>query len=77
MRTFQKKLAQPKERIAAWHQLEGQPIGLLDVVKQGSPSILIGTSGQPGKFTEEVVRAMMAYAPRHDMGLTSVGIPAT
>jgi malate dehydrogenase (oxaloacetate-decarboxylating) len=62
LRPFQRKLAQPKDRVAPWRSAEGQPIGLLDVVKHARPTILIGTSGQPGTFTEAVVRAMMEYA---------------
>ena len=56
----------PSRRSAsiAWRSAEGQPIGLLDVVKNARPTILIGTSGQPGTFTEEIVRAMAAYAER-------------
>lgn len=61
---FQKKLAQPKDRVAPWRSAEGRPIGLLDVVKNARPTILIGTSGQPGTFTEEVVRTMAGYADR-------------
>ncbi len=34
------------------------PLGLLDVVRGLKPTVLIGTSGQPGAFTEEIVRAM-------------------
>ena len=64
LRSFQRKLAQPKDRVAPWRSAEGQPIGLLDVVKHARPTILIGTSGQPGTFTEEVVRAMATYAAR-------------
>ncbi len=64
LRAFQKKLVQPKERIAAWQTAEGQPITLLDVVKHARPTILIGTSGQPGTFTEEIVRAMLTGAER-------------
>ncbi|MFP6640868.1 MAG: oxaloacetate-decarboxylating malate dehydrogenase, partial [Myxococcota bacterium] len=33
-------------------------IGLLDVVKNAKPSILIGTSGQPGLFTQEIIEEM-------------------
>ncbi len=55
---FQRKLAQPKDRVARWRSAEGQPISLLDVVTHARPTILIGTSGQPGTFTEEIVRAM-------------------
>jgi malate dehydrogenase (oxaloacetate-decarboxylating) len=64
LRPFQRKLAQPKDRVASWRPAEGQPIGLLAVVKNARPTILIGASGQPGTFTEEVVRAMTTYAER-------------
>jgi malate dehydrogenase (oxaloacetate-decarboxylating) len=64
LRSFQRKLAQPTDRVAAWRSAEGRPITLLDVVRNARPTILIGTSGQPGTFTEEVVRAMLAYAAR-------------
>jgi malate dehydrogenase (oxaloacetate-decarboxylating) len=64
LHSFQKKLAQPNERIAAWQHADDRPIGLLDVVKNAHPTILIGTSGQPGTFTEEIVRAMMEHAER-------------
>jgi malate dehydrogenase (oxaloacetate-decarboxylating) len=64
LRTFQRKLAQPKEQVAPWQSAEGQPIGLLDVVRNARITILIGTSGQPGTFTEEVVRGMMSHAER-------------
>jgi len=37
---------------------------LLDVVKQVKPTILIGVSGRPGIFSEEVVRAMAAGTER-------------
>jgi malate dehydrogenase (oxaloacetate-decarboxylating) len=64
LRPFQAKLAQPKDRVAPWRSAAGQPIGLLDVIKNARPTILIGTSGQPGTFTEQVVRAMNSYAQR-------------
>ncbi|KAF8308411.1 hypothetical protein DL93DRAFT_2142422 [Clavulina sp. PMI_390] len=37
---------------------EGKGISLLDVVKRVHPTVLIGTSTNPGAFNEEVVRAM-------------------
>jgi malate dehydrogenase (oxaloacetate-decarboxylating) len=64
LRTFQRRLAQPKDRVAPWRSAEGQPIGLLDVVRHARPTILIGTSGQPGTFTQQIVRAMNEYAVR-------------
>jgi malate dehydrogenase (oxaloacetate-decarboxylating) len=64
LRDFQKKLAQPTARISEWTSAEGQPISLLDVVKHARPTILIGTSGQPGTFTEEIVREMAKHTER-------------
>jgi malate dehydrogenase (oxaloacetate-decarboxylating) len=55
---FQRRLVQPKERVASWASSEGSPISLLDVVRHARPTILIGTSGQPGTFDEPVIRAM-------------------
>ncbi|MGL5499876.1 MAG: malic enzyme-like NAD(P)-binding protein, partial [Plesiomonas shigelloides] len=37
---------------------------LMDVVRNGKPTILIGVSGQPGLFTEEIIREMHAHCPR-------------
>ena len=42
----------------------GGELDLPTVVKALEPTVLIGTSGQPGMFTEEVVRAMAAKVER-------------
>ena len=34
------------------------------MVQNAKPTVLIGVSGEPGSFTEDVVRAMAAYAER-------------
>jgi malate dehydrogenase (oxaloacetate-decarboxylating) len=41
-----------------------QPIDLLACVKAIEPTVLIGTSGNPGTFTEDMVRAMAAKVSR-------------
>jgi malate dehydrogenase (oxaloacetate-decarboxylating) len=46
--------------VADWERAEPGSISLLDVVKNARPSVLIGVTGVPGLFTEEVVRAMAA-----------------
>lgn len=53
---FQRRFSQSPENINSWPV--GDNISLLDVMKHGHPDILIGVSGQPGLFSEEVVKAM-------------------
>jgi malate dehydrogenase (oxaloacetate-decarboxylating) len=61
---FQRKLAQPRDRVIGWRPAVDKPIGLLEVIEHAHPTILIGTSGQPHTFTEEAVRAMSRHADR-------------
>lgn len=56
---FQRKLVQKTEAVAAWADVDGM-ISLLDVVKNAKPTVLIGVSGQPGLFTEEIIRTLAA-----------------
>ncbi|NMH60049.1 NAD-dependent malic enzyme [Alteromonas ponticola] len=60
LRDFQQKLQQQQQDIKAW-TFSGEYASLLDVVHCAQPDILIGVSGQPGLFTEQVVRAMKQY----------------
>jgi len=60
---FQKGLAQSQETVAGWATAAPE-ISLLDVVRQAKPTILIGVSGQPGLFTEEILREMAKNTPR-------------
>lgn len=60
---FQKKLAQKTATISAWTH-EADTISLLDVVKNVKPTVLIGVSGQPGLFTEEIIRTMAQHCKR-------------
>lgn len=57
LRDFQAKLAQTQINIATW-QYKDQYASLLDTVLSAKPDILIGVSGQPGLFTEQVITAM-------------------
>jgi malate dehydrogenase (oxaloacetate-decarboxylating) len=61
---FQEKFAQPRDRVDRWRSTEGKPIGLLDVIKNAHPTILIGVSGQAGIFDEETVRTMAGQVER-------------
>ena len=60
----QQSWAQSKDRFAHWQREEGDRIGLADVVKNAKPTILIGTSGEPGLFTESIVREMAKFTAR-------------
>jgi len=62
--TFQTPLAQQAAAVAGWERTEPGSISLLDVVRNAEPSVLIGVTGVPGLFTEEVVRAMAAGNPQ-------------
>lgn len=61
---FQKPFVQSKNDIADWKLQDANLIGLLDVVRNVKPTVLIGVSGQPAVFTEEIVREMAAHVKR-------------
>lgn len=61
---FQQKLLQPRDKVAGWAGAEGGEISLLDVIKHAHPTILIGVSGQPDSFTEDVIKEMARHAER-------------
>jgi malate dehydrogenase (oxaloacetate-decarboxylating) len=55
---FQQPFLQDKSSTADWTIDHPDKIALLDVVRNAKPTVLIGVSGQPGAFSETVVRAM-------------------
>ncbi|MFG1172042.1 NAD-dependent malic enzyme [Erwiniaceae bacterium CAU 1747] len=60
---FQNRLVQKSERLASWDS-SNDALSLLDVVRNARPSIMIGVSGQPGLFSEEIVREMHKHCAR-------------
>jgi malate dehydrogenase (oxaloacetate-decarboxylating) len=58
------RYAQPLERRSGGTWPAGEQVTLLDVIKDARPTILIGTSAQPGAFTEDIVREMARYVER-------------
>ncbi len=58
---FKRKYAQPITRTEGWQPSDRSKISFSEVVKNVHPTILIGTSAQPGAFTEEMVRKMASH----------------
>ncbi|HEX6624680.1 MAG TPA: NAD-dependent malic enzyme [Pyrinomonadaceae bacterium] len=61
---FKQKFARPVEQTARWGPAPDGGFALADVVRNVRPTVLIGTSAQPGAFTEEVVREMARHVGR-------------
>jgi malate dehydrogenase (oxaloacetate-decarboxylating) len=60
---FQSKLVQKSSALTSWGMVNDS-ISLLDVVRNAKPTVLIGVSGQPGLFTEEIIREMHKHCAR-------------
>ncbi|EJO2019236.1 NAD-dependent malic enzyme [Vibrio vulnificus] len=60
---FQQRLVQKHTVTAKW-ETEANGFSLLDVVKNAKPTVLIGVSGAPGLFTQEVIQEMHKHCPR-------------
>ncbi|MBF7073779.1 NAD-dependent malic enzyme [Glaciecola sp. MH2013] len=63
LRDFQQALQQPNARLQDW-TYSGEYASLLDVVNCARPDVLIGVSGQPGLFTEQVISAMAQHSEK-------------
>jgi malate dehydrogenase (oxaloacetate-decarboxylating) len=61
---FQQPFVQPRSAINEWKREREDFISLGDVVRNARPTVLIGVSGQPGAFPENVVRDMAATVDR-------------
>lgn len=64
MRDFQEPYARPSAELAQWSVDRDGEFSLADVVRNVRPTMLIGTSGQPGVFDEMLVRSMAAHVER-------------
>jgi len=62
--SFQQPFVQPRNAVANWTLEQEGRIGLGDVVRNAKPTVLIGVSGQPGAFPENVLRDMAASVKR-------------
>jgi malate dehydrogenase (oxaloacetate-decarboxylating) len=61
----QRRYARPAAEAAGWQRDESLGgIGLAEVVRRVHPSIMIGTSGRAGAFSEPIVREMATHCAR-------------
>jgi malate dehydrogenase (oxaloacetate-decarboxylating) len=58
---FQEPFVQPRSIVADWRRDHPDRISLLDVARNARPTVLIGVSGQPGGFPENVIRSMAEH----------------
>lgn len=63
LRDFQQQLAQPEEAVSGW-EYDGEYPQLEQVVRHAKATVLIGVSGQPGLFTEQIIRCMVDNCDR-------------
>lgn len=57
---FQRQLSQPRTIVESWG-VESEKMTLMDVVCHAHPTVLIGVTGQPGLFSEAIIREMYKY----------------
>ncbi|MFJ8529221.1 NAD-dependent malic enzyme [Bacillus sp. NPDC094106] len=61
---FQKPYTRQVDEVKDWDKNEEGIISLMEVVRRVKPTILIGTSGQAGAFTEDIIKEMAKYVER-------------
>ncbi|WP_413110206.1 NAD-dependent malic enzyme [Thaumasiovibrio sp. DFM-14] len=60
---FQKKLVQKQNIVDGWAS-DDSGISLIDVMRNAKPTVLIGVSGVPGLFSEDVIKEMYAHCEK-------------
>ncbi|GIX05636.1 MAG: malate dehydrogenase [Candidatus Poribacteria bacterium] len=61
---YKRSFAHSPSELEGWFLDDPNTVRLLDVVRNARPTVLIGVSGQPGQFTEAVVREMAQHTPQ-------------
>ncbi len=61
---WQQLFARERAEVAGWTLASADRVGLLDVVRNVKPTVLIGVTAQPGLFSPEVLSAVASYEPQ-------------
>lgn len=61
---FQKPYLRSSSEVEGWARDEKGQISFAETVRQVKPTIVIGTSGQGGAFTEEIIKEIAAHTER-------------
>jgi malate dehydrogenase (oxaloacetate-decarboxylating) len=61
---FQKPFARSLATIENWKLQKQGEISLYDVIHNAHPTVLLGVSGQPNQFSEDMIKAMASYCDR-------------
>ncbi|MFC6646358.1 NAD-dependent malic enzyme [Granulicella cerasi] len=64
MHPSQQPFARKASETESWQHMPDGGVSLLETVERVRPTVMIGVSGQPGAFSEEVVRAMAKHVER-------------
>jgi malate dehydrogenase (oxaloacetate-decarboxylating) len=64
IRSSQLPYVRPRADVKDWKLSGGEDISLLEVVQNAKITALVGTSAQPGAFSEDIIRAMASQTPR-------------
>jgi malic enzyme len=64
LEAFKHAFAADPALVSDWHLEDPNHITLSDVIANFQPTVLIGTSGQPGCFTEALIREMARHVER-------------
>lgn len=61
---FQKPYARAPQELATWELRNPNSVGLLEVIQNVKPTILIGCSTVAGAFTEEIIQTMIKHVSK-------------
>ncbi len=59
LKSFQKPVAQKREASEGWTRNENGRVDFFNTVKHAKPTVLVGVSGQPQVFSEDIVKMML------------------